>query len=641
MKTIQRIYIYMVWLVSMELAIWASIHLGRTVFGSAELSTQTDDLASSSAFLLVALPISLLHWWLAKRRALSDLEERFARTRATFLYAASLAMGLPAVQNLLAIQQRLFAIWFKVDPTRVALGSYQTWTDNIIAVIVNLAAALWVHRVLRNDWQTYPQQDNYLEMRRVWRYLWLVYGIVLTVIGVGSLLFHWFSILGQVDLTSTTNQVNGISFLLVGSALWYSWWRFIQHNLSQPAEARSTFRLVMLYLLAFVSVVIALFSSMAMLNEAIQTFFEHGSWQTFFTSINEPLSVAIPTAGVWAFYSRVLKQDLARVPDLPRRAALRRIYHYLLALLGLGTTFAGLLIFVEPLAGLALGNFSLNNKSVQSDIASALAALVVGLPLWLRQWLPMRAEAGAQDEAGEHARRSTTRKAYLYIALFAGVMGMMGTGGSLVYQLFRALLDMRVEDLTVAWLVVTLALFTALLWYHWSVLRSDQGQAAGMLQVRQAGFKVAVIEAENNGFGDLMTEALQNEAPEVGVLRQMAGRPAPKEAKQADAIILPANLVTQTPPALRVWLEKYEGQRLVVPTASEDWVWIGLAETNLDPLRKYTAKLVRQLAEGETVKPTRFRYTWTVMGYFFAFQLAIMAIGILILIATAIIDLVA
>lgn len=641
MKTIQRIYLYMVWLVSLELAVWAAIHLGRTVFGGTELSTQTDELASSSAFLLVALPISLLHWWLARRRAMTGVEERFARTRATFLYAASLALWLPALQNLIAMLQRLLALWFKADPTRVALGSYQTWTDNIIAIIVNVAVAYWVQRVLDNDWQAGPQQDNYPEMRRVWRYLWLVYGIVLSVIGVDSLLFHWFSKLGHVNLTHTANQVNGISFLLVGGALWYGWWRFIQNSLKQPPEARATFRLVMLYLLAFISVVITLFSSMAMLSEAIQTIFEHGSWQNFFTAISEPLSVAIPTAAVWAFYSNVLRQDLEAVPDLPRRAALRRLYLYALALLGLGTTFAGLLIFVEPLAGLALGEFVVSSKTVQSDIAAATAALLVGLPLWLRQWLPLQAEASIQDESGEHARRSTTRKAYLFIALFAGVMGVMGTGGSLVYQLFRALLGMLADDLTVVWLVVTLVLFAALLWYHWTILRQDQGQEVGTLTERQSAFKVAVIEMENDGFGELMSEALHNEAPGVSVLRQAADKPASKEVKQAGALVIPSNLVAEPPRALQVWLEKYEGPRLVVPTEGQDWVWIGLAETNPDPLSKHTAKLVRQLAEGEAVKTARFRYAWTVMGYFFAFQLALTAIGILIRITVAIIDLVA
>ena len=56
-------------------------------------------------------------------------------------------------------------------------------------------------------------------------------------------------------------------------------------------------------------------------------------------------------------------------------------------------------------------------------------------------WRPMQAEALADGDVGEHARRSTIRRVYLYLALFAGVIGGMASAVGLVYQLVNALLS--------------------------------------------------------------------------------------------------------------------------------------------------------------------------------------------------------
>ena len=53
----------------------------------------------------------------------------------------------------------------------------------------------------------------------------------------------------------------------------------------------------------------------------------------------------------------------------------------------------------------------------------------------------MQAEAFAEGEVGEHARRSVIRKFYLYLVLFAAVIGGMATAVALVYQLIRVVLN--------------------------------------------------------------------------------------------------------------------------------------------------------------------------------------------------------
>jgi hypothetical protein len=99
-------------------------------------------------------------------------------------------------------------------------------------------------------------------------------------------------------------------------------------------------------------------------------------------------------------------------------------------------------------------------------------------------WRPMQSEALAQNEMGDHARRSVLRKTYLYLALFASVIGGMGTAVGLVYQLIRVVLTGDAGSDFVNNLLNTfqlLFLFVVVLLYHLNVLRGRRvhGGCAG------------------------------------------------------------------------------------------------------------------------------------------------------------------
>jgi hypothetical protein len=106
MRTIRRLYFYLVALISLETVIWGGIYLARTLFNIGILS-QISDLAGGFSLVLVGLPIFLLHWLLAQHDAARDEEEHSARIRALFLYAVRLATLAPVVLNIAAILERL------------------------------------------------------------------------------------------------------------------------------------------------------------------------------------------------------------------------------------------------------------------------------------------------------------------------------------------------------------------------------------------------------------------------------------------------------------------------------------------------------------------------------------------------------
>ena len=75
----------------------------------------------------------------------------------------------------------------------------------------------------------------------------------------------------------------------------------------------------------------------------------------------------------------------------------------------------------------------------------------------------------------------------------------------------------------------------------------------------------------------------------------MASDAAPK------AVVLPSDLALDPPAALRRWLEKYNGSRIVVPRATGKWTVVG--QTARLPLNQ-AALTVRQLAEGQELRPS-------------------------------------
>ena len=72
MKTIQRIYLYLVSAISLTAITWAVILLARLVLSEGIGQGQITELASLLAVIIVGLPIFLFHWLIAQRMAARD-----------------------------------------------------------------------------------------------------------------------------------------------------------------------------------------------------------------------------------------------------------------------------------------------------------------------------------------------------------------------------------------------------------------------------------------------------------------------------------------------------------------------------------------------------------------------------------------
>lgn len=639
MKTIRRLYFYLVALISLEVVLWGLINLLRTLFGSGLTFPGADTLAQALALIFVGVPIFAAHWLWAQKACAKDPEEHSATLRALFLYAAMLLTLIPVVQNLLALINRSLVVSAGIDSYRAFIGGAQTWIDNLIAILLNLVAAGYFFNILRVNWAAVADHDNFADVRRLYRYIWVLYALLMTVFGVQQdIRFLFYLPAAVLGAQGREMYINGLALIMVGTPIWVYTWDVCQKALDERSERGSTLRMAILYILALAGVVTVLSMTGLIINEILLRLLGADiAWRELISRIGAPFSVGVPLAVVWAYYGGWLGREIASVSDDARRAALKRFYLYILALIGMVATFTGLALLLAFIVSVLTGS-ALWGEVLRPRLSGAIATLLAGLPLWLVAWRPMQAEALAPGDMGDHARRSLVRRAYLYLAIFATVIGGMASAIYLVYTILFGILDHRSESFLTDVLngLQLLSLFAAFMVYHWTTLRQDGGRAADALASRQAHFAVLIFETQGSGFAAPLMDAIKRASASIPVAVQAVEQGIPDGAGAVQAVVLPSSLALDPPEALRLWLKDYSGPKLVVPVKDlpsklQSWYWPGGALKNNQGV---AAQIIRQLAEGQEVRSTSGTPAWQMTAYVFAalfglqFLLLLVGLGI-------------
>ena len=635
MRTIRRLYFYAVALISLEVVVWGLIGLLRSIFSS-QLVNTAQVLAQALALVLVGVPIFLFHWLWTQRAAAKDDEERTASLRAIFFYAVLIGTLVPVVQNALAFINRVVLGISGVAASRALIGGLQTWQDNLIAIFINGVVGFYFFSILRAEWKSLPETEIFADVRRLYRYLWLLYGLLMVVYGAQQILRYIFYIPVPTNLLGAVGRemfVNGLTLLLVGTPLWVFTWRICQEALVAPAEEDSNLRLGVLYLLSLGGVITVLSSGGTLLDAVLRWGFgEAMAGYEFIQDISRPISLGVPLAGIWAYYGSWLSRQIQSDENVTRRSGKKRLYYYILSALGLGASFVGVALVFSFVIDLLTYN-AFWGGSLRPRLAGAISTLVVGLPLWLLTWRPMQAETLTEGDTGDHARRSTIRRLYLYVALFAGVIGGMVSAVGLVYQLVNALLsgnpptDFLANTLNAIQLLI---LFSVLLVYHLNCMRQDSAQTGRTLDERQRGFTVLTIDPGNEAFVNSVMAAMGKQAQEVPLMVKSVSDITDND--EAKAVIIPASLALDPPDGLRKWLKAFGGDKIVVGEAGSGWVLNALTP-------EQAARSARQVAEGDEVRLARPSPSWNVIQtiavvivgveiLFFLFALGISMVGL-------------
>ena len=625
MKTIRRLYFYAVAFISIEVVLWGTVSLLRSIFNANKVVDSASALAQALSLILVGVPIFLVHWFWAQRASAKDDEEKTASVRAIFFYGILLGTLIPAVQNLLALIDRIFLNAANLYTYRAIVGGSQTWVDNLIAIVINLLLAAYFWNILKVEWRTLPETENFAEIRRLYRFIWMLYGLLMIIFGAQQALDYAFtfsteSMLGAIGRETV---VNAIALLAVGAPIWFFSWRVLQDVLPDPAERESYLRLGILYLLSLGGVIVVLVSGGSLIYMILMHLLGDGkTFAEFVQHIGGPISIGVPFGVVWAYYGKWLNQQFAFDEDAPRRAGKQRLYYYLLSLLGLGATFFAIASLLSVVIDLSFTRSYLSSSGFASALSSALAALVVGLPLWLMTWRPVQVDALEEGSVGDHARRSVIRKIYLYLVLFASVIGGMISGGTLIFTLINSALGGSTGDVANSALnsLQVFALFVVLLLYHLSALRKDGAARADVLEAKQESFKLLVLDNSDGRFGELVKVAFAKRAPKVPVTVVNVKDGIPADTK-ADVVILPGSLAVNMPNNVAVWISSFNGSRLIVPDEAAGVFWMNDFGQATDS--------VKALAEGQQLRPQsamRATSAWTYIAYVFAVLFACQAI---------------
>ena len=628
MKSIRRLYFYLVAFISVEVVVWGLVGLLRSIIDQT-VSGGADALAQALALILVGVPIFLIHWLWAQRVSAQEPEEQSAALRAVFLYAILLSTLIPVVQNLLSFIDRSLVEVTGLGAAR-AFSSFreQTLADNLIAIIMNAIVASYFWTVLDKDWATLTDKKNFSEVRRLYRYIWMLYGLLMTVFGAQQILSFLFYIPGNtLGELGREVIVNGLALLVIGTPIWVYIWRLIQDSLTDPEEMSSTLRLVILYILALGGVVTVLTTSALVVN-IIVTWLLGGdaTFREIIRALGGPISVGVPLGMIWAYYGYWLNRHIEAIGDRVRQAGLKRIYNYILAFIGLIVSFIGVATLLNFIIDLLTSKAFLIGDANRVSLATAISSLVVGLPLWLMTWRPMQAAALAQDDLGDHARRSVLRKTYLYLALFASVIGGMATAVGLVYQLIRVVLTGNTgSDFigTLLNLIQVLFLFGVVLVYHLRVLRADGASTADALAEKQNQFGVLIIDS-GNGFVEAVQAALLKSDSKVQVT---VTTPAEKPDGNFSALVISGALAVDAPE----WIRLFNGSRLIVQDEAAGVYW------NQDV--RQAAHVVQSLAEGQAVRPqsSKGNTAWTYVVYAFAALFAVQMLFLLLMLGISLV----
>lgn len=615
MKTIRRLYFYAVSAISIEVVLWGIIGLLRSIFNAQDITNNASNLASALALIFVGVPIFLIHWAWAQNISSKDAEEHSAGVRAVFLYGILLGTLIPVVQNLLAFINRTILSTAQLSAYRAVVGGYQTWLDNLIAIVINLLIAVYFWNVLRSNWKNLTEPESFAEIRRLYRFVWVLYGLLMTVYGVQQAISYAFSLpTGVLGEIGRETAVNAIALMVIGAPIWYYAWRLLQDALPDSDEKESYLRLGLLYLLTLGGVIVFLVSSGELLYQILLQLLGDGQpANDFIRQLGGPISVAIPFGVIWVYYGKWLNQQFTFDENLPRRAGKHRLYTYILSFLGLAATVTGLLTLFSVLIDLVLGNAYLSDSGFREPLSGALATLVVGLPVWLMTWRSAQTQAVAEDDMGDHARRSVIRKAYLYLVLFASVIGGMVSAGTLVFDMINTALGGGGSNFWSDVLneLTALIVFVFVLAYHLLALRADGAARADVLAEKQSKYQVAVFDHDGK-FGNAVKAVFAKRANDVPLMIVDANAVLPADLK-ADAVILPGSLAVNTPEKVEAWLRSFNGNKLIVSDEAAGVFWMNDFEQAADS--------AKSLAEGQDLRPQSSKRTtsiWTYVAYVFA-----------------------
>ncbi len=313
------------------------------------------------------------------------------------------------------------------------------------------------------------------------------------------------------------------------------------------------------------------------------------------------------------------------------------MFDSILALAGNILVFIGLWLLLNVLSENLLQSVQVI-KTQRGNLASGLTLLVIGLPLWISTWRRLQDDVHQND-----ARQSVIRKTFLYLLIFASVVGLMAAVGWLAYRLINAALGNITADFALFILkqILLIVLLTIWLVYHLKVLRSDGNVLHKSLIERHAAYPLTLLSEDGN---DLLTAnlqaLLQKSLPDIPLKVHNLNSPTETiDLSKTAALIVPATLLLRKPGQMAEILNSFQWKVIIIPQSEPRLTWVGITSTTTESLVQETLRIVRQSAEGQEVKPASLLNGWVIAGYILGVIFALQVLALLfVLVVNVVLD---
>lgn len=547
----RRLYLYFiagVSLIALSIGLTNLLDLVIDVVVGSELVEGDEDairqtLSIYAAVTVVALPIWLLHWWLAERglRGANRESERTSTTRALYLTAVlggSLFAGTVATTRLV----QSIILWIIGANNRDGFDDVGRWIAPVI-----VAAGVWgCHALVRRrdmlgglltggaDW-----------LPRLYVYVVAFTGIALASFAVGDLLALILeSLTTDEDVLFASGAWDGflassVARALVGTTIWISHWTYSLNLVSasdwrgQHARA-SVLRRFYGYAIAFGAVVLTLVLVTRIGETLLTTILDASptNAEPFTRRLLDPLVRAIPFVFAWVYHRRIVLAESAGTIEDERQATVRRIYVYAIALIGLALTSFGVSSLIAvSLDRIAAGDAILSSTGGdiwREEVAGLASLSMVGLATWLWHWSVAQ---GWRSKNPSVERAATVRRVYLLSAIAASIVASLVGLVIIIYRMLAEVLNVDVTEGLLDELsrpLGTLVVAIAVLLYNAILLRADlSGTEAPRVAIG------TTIRLEMTGPPDVDPEAIvasiQSHLPKGFVVRAVSNSKQPDD----------------------------------------------------------------------------------------------------------------
>jgi hypothetical protein len=487
---LRRLYLYLVSAAGMALLAAGLSLLGATVllfvFNDPSAQDQRGALAIYTAMTLVALPVWGIHFWFARRFAMHDPYERASAIRRLYLYLACLALSVGATIALaVTLSDLLRPLLDSCVPTGYASLSKPVgvgcpvnldWLSTSQAGWVTVVLlALWAFHfwVAARDFAAVGEEGASATLRRWYMYPALLIGLLMMLSGTSSAIaIGWWHVLNS-PMGNFQFVGDALGLAMAGAALWGFHARTIA--LRYIADDRhSTLRALQGFIAVAVGIATALVGASQILYYLLARVLGVNnpggvSNNDVLAGLGMPVSLLLVYGVAWVLVRRRLGRD-AGAQEADRQAGIRRLYTNLACLVSLAAWAIGAGGLLWTLAEQVEAPFiGVTASSWKDPVSLWLTLLVVGAAVWVAHWRP---SPWAAD------RQSLSRRLYVWAALLASVLVLLGAGvgmlNALLQQIFSAhprLADPSNLDFGHYLAVVMVA--AAVGFYHWRILRAD------------------------------------------------------------------------------------------------------------------------------------------------------------------------